>query len=169
MNIQRIFLVGLMGSGKSSVGKLLAESLDWVFLDLDHEITVEFGLSIPGIFETLGEQQFRDFESQALGTCENAAEAVIACGGGIVLSEENRRLLSHQFTIWLDVDPEIAAGRVGDDPNRPLLNQERTPREVLEQLSRERRLLYEDVAKVKVNADSDLETTVNAVVRSLPK
>jgi shikimate kinase len=110
---QRIALVGLSGAGKSSVGRLLAERLDWALLDVDALIETTAGRSIPQIFADEGEPGFRDREAEALRLALSLGERVIATGGGAVLRPENRRLLRDEaLVVWLDAPTEVLIARL---------------------------------------------------------
>jgi len=114
-------LVGLMGSGKSSIGRRLAVSLKLPLIDLDDYIVEQAGRSIPQIFEQDGEAVFRRMETEALHQVVGS-HAVIATGGGVVMSETNRHILKqHPPVIWLKASPEFLAGRIAGDRNRPLI------------------------------------------------
>jgi len=114
-------LVGLMGSGKSSIGRRLAVSLELPLIDLDDYIVEQAGRSIPQIFEQDGEAVFRRMETEALRQVVGS-RAVIATGGGVVMSETNRHILKqHPPVIWLKASPEFLAGRIAGDSNRPLI------------------------------------------------
>lgn len=114
-------LVGLMGSGKSSLGRKVANKLNLPLIDLDNYIVDKAGCSIPEIFSKYGEIAFRNMETEALREVINK-RAVIATGGGIVISEENRMLLKNNPpVIWLKACPEFLARRIDGDSNRPLV------------------------------------------------
>ena len=114
-------LIGLMGCGKSSIGRLLAEELDLKMMDLDHYIVEKAGKTIPEIFSEQGEEGFRDLESEALREVLGTP-VVIASGGGVVMREENRRLLeAHAPVIWLKSSLHFLANRIQGDTNRPLV------------------------------------------------
>lgn len=114
-------LVGLMGSGKSSIGRRLAGHLMLPLIDLDDYIVEKAGRSIPEIFEQDGEAAFRELETAALREVVGKP-AVIATGGGAILSETNRRILkAHPPVIWLKASPEFLADRIDGDTNRPLI------------------------------------------------
>ena len=103
---------------------LLARRLEWASTDLDREIERHAGKALAGIFEEEGEERFRDLESRALAEALDGKEpVVVACGGGVLGREENRRLLrAHAHVVWLTVDPEEAAARLGEESSaRPLL------------------------------------------------
>jgi shikimate kinase len=144
-----VVLVGLMGSGKTTVGRRLAARLDRPFVDADEALEARAGRSIADIFETDGEEAFRDLESEVLAWLLAAPQpGVIASGGGVVLRPENRKLLSaHDVTVvWLDAGPAFLASRVERKAHRPLLAGEVSPVEVLERLHQERAPLYAEVA-----------------------
>ena len=109
-----IFLVGLMGAGKTTVGKLLAKSLDKTFYDTDHEIERRTGVNIPLIFELEGEAGFRKRESQAIAELAKLQNIVLATGGGAVLLAENRQILgSHGKVIYLRASVEELCHQIG--------------------------------------------------------
>jgi shikimate kinase len=117
-----IFLVGFMGAGKTTVGKVLAPRLNYEFVDLDDVIERRMGMSVQAIFNQLGEAEFRRTESQVLETCREISRAVVALGGGAYVAESNRELLREiGTTIWLDCALEVCLSRLGDDPSRPVL------------------------------------------------
>jgi len=114
-------LIGLMGCGKSSIGRLLAEELGLTMLDLDHYIVDKAGKTIPEIFAEQGEEGFRDLETQALREVLGTP-VVIATGGGAVMREENRTMLeAHAPVIWLKSSIHFLANRIQGDTNRPLI------------------------------------------------
>lgn len=138
-------LVGLMGSGKSSVGRRLAKRLDIPLIDLDDYIVTKAGRSIPEIFAEQGEEAFRDMESEALREVLGKP-AVVATGGGVVMREENRELLkAHPPVIWLKASPEFLADRIDGDSNRPLIAAGETLKK-LQALAEVRYPLYEACA-----------------------
>jgi len=145
-------MVGLMGTGKSILGKQLASRLSLELVDLDDYIVQKQGRSIPEIFESDGESFFRSLESQALAeVLDNNSNAVIATGGGAVLSAENRALMkSKGKVVWLHASPEILAERISGDANRPLLNNV-DPLTKVVTLSEKRNPLYAGVAGLKVD------------------
>jgi shikimate kinase len=159
-----LFLVGLMGAGKTTVGRLLARRLKLRFLDSDHEIERRCGVKIPVIFEIEGEAGFRSREAQALAELTALEGVVLATGGGAVLSEDNRRRLAARGTvIYLSARPEDLYERVRHDRNRPLLATE-DPLARLRQLHAERDPLYRAVADVVVETGAQ---SVQALSRAL--
>jgi shikimate kinase len=141
-----IVLVGMMGSGKTTVGKKLASKLQLPFVDTDAEIERREGRSVAEIFAADGEPSFRATESQVLGELLTAdAPKVIATGGGAVLDPGNRTLLrQHAIVVWLQAPAGVLAQRVGDDTSRPLLADD--PRTTIDRLLVERAPLYREVA-----------------------
>ncbi|MES0371568.1 MAG: shikimate kinase [Mariprofundaceae bacterium] len=138
-------LVGLMGSGKSSIGRRLAKKLGVELIDLDDYIVEKAGRTIPEIFAEQGEEAFRDLESEALREVAGR-EAVIATGGGAILRAENRELLKeHPPVIWLKASPKFLAERIDGDSNRPLIAEGET-RKKLKALAKVRYPLYKDCA-----------------------
>jgi shikimate kinase len=146
-----IFLVGMMGAGKTTIGRMLARRLKLRFIDADHEIEARCGVKIPVIFEIEGEAGFRAREAQALAELTQLHGIVLATGGGVVLNEENRRLLAaHGTVIYLRATPEHLYERVRQDRNRPLLATG-DPLSRLRELYRERDPLYRAVADLVVD------------------
>ena len=146
-----IFLVGMMGAGKTTVGRTLARRLKLRFVDSDHEIEARCGVKIPVIFEIEGEAGFRSREAQALAELTLLGGIVLATGGGAVLREESRRLLAARgIVIYLRATPEHLFERVRQDRNRPLLATG-DPLARLRQLYRERDPLYREVADLVID------------------
>ncbi|HET9403208.1 MAG TPA: shikimate kinase [Burkholderiales bacterium] len=146
-----IFLVGLMGAGKTSVGRLLARRLGKTFYDCDHEIERATGVKIAVIFEIEGESGFRAREAKTLSELVKHRDVVLATGGGAVLSPDNRKLLSENgVVIYLRAAPAELWGRTRHDRNRPLLKTEE-PLAGLQQLYDERDALYRQVADLIVD------------------
>lgn len=122
--MKAVFLVGFMGAGKSTVGQLVARQLGMGFVDLDARIEEREGTTVAEIFLTQGEEGFRDLESRELERVCTEPPAVVACGGGIVIRDANRRVLKGcGFVVYLRVTAGEALARVGDVSSRPLLAQ----------------------------------------------
>ena len=153
-----IVLVGPMGAGKTTLGKRLAKVLDLPFVDTDKMVTADHG-SIKNLFAMKGEAHFRDLESAALVTALNN-QGVVATGGGIVLSQENRALLSQNATIFLDTNMEFVL-RSLNVSKRPLLKD--NP-EMWEQIYRDRLEFYREVSVATVNTAN---ASVGAIMKNL--
>ncbi len=131
--MRRIFLVGFMGSGKTTVGRLLAEKLGYAFLDLDELLQEQAGFSIPEIFARRGEGAFRDMESRALRALKAWEDVVVALGGGAFVSEENRREVKRLgVSVWLDCPLEVILKRLEGTTDRPLYRSPEQMRALLE-------------------------------------
>jgi shikimate kinase len=163
-----IFLVGLMGAGKTSIGRLLAKRLGKTFVDSDHEIERVTGVRIPVIFEIEGESGFRAREERMLAGLVEGADVVLATGGGVVLSPQNRRLLAENgIVVYLRAAVRDLWARTRHDRNRPLLRTGE-PLAVLEQLYADRDPLYREVAHIIVDTgDQSLGSLVHKLERKL--
>ena len=159
-----IFLVGPMGAGKSTIGRLLSKELSLPFKDTDHEIEARTGADIPWIFDMEGEEGFRARETAMLDELTQLPEVVLATGGGAVMREENRRFLASRGTvIYLETSVDQQYQRTLRDRNRPLIQQD-NPREVLEKLLEVRDPLYRSVADLVVSTH---QGNPQAVVRKI--
>jgi shikimate kinase len=155
-----IYLVGLMGAGKTSVGRILAKRMQKTFLDSDHEVEARTGVRIPVIFEIEGETGFRRREATVVQTLVRLSDIVLATGGGAVLDPENRAALRSTGTvIYLRAAPSDLYLRTRHDRNRPLLRTA-DPLAKLEELHRVRDPLYRECAHLIVD-------TGNQAIRSL--
>lgn len=120
--MRHVFLIGFMGSGKTTVGRLLAERLGMSCIDLDARIEQQAGMTISQIFELGGEPLFRDRESSVLRALDGEEPCVVACGGGVVLKDANRAFLHEQgIVVYLRVTAGEALARLAGDGSRPLL------------------------------------------------
>lgn len=145
-----VALIGMPGSGKSTVGRQLARRLGWVFIDCDAEIERELGMPIRSVFEQHGEAHFRDVESAVLGRLLAGHSQVVATGGGAVLREENRHALRRLAeVVYLRSTPEELMRRLRHDTRRPLLQVD-DPMRRLREMFRERDPLYRDTARFTV-------------------
>jgi len=137
-----IVLIGMMGVGKSTVGRRLAARLGLSFIDADEEIEKAAGMTITEMFERYGEQHFRDGERRVIARLMDGQPKVIATGGGAFMQDETRALiLEHAIAVWLDADIEILVDRVSRREGRPLLKG-RDPRTVLTELATVRNPVY---------------------------
>ena len=165
---ENIFLVGLMGAGKTSIGRLLAKRLGKAFFDSDHEIERVTGVRIPVIFEIEGEAGFRAREERILAGLVQGGNIVLATGGGAVLSPQNRRLLAENgIVIYLRAAVTDLWNRTRHDRNRPLLRSGE-PLATLERLYAERDPLYREVAHIIVDTgDQSLGSLVHRLEHKL--
>ena len=159
-----------MGSGKSTIGNILAKKLNRDFKDSDHFIEQRTGVDIARIFDIEGETGFRDRESKALKTLLSQNNRVVATGGGSVLREENRALLrSKGYIIFLDTSVNQQLQRLRRDKKRPLLQTE-NPRERLENLFDARRPIYLDLADLAIKTDRKLARKLASdIISQLPE
>lgn len=163
-----IILVGLMGAGKTTVGRALARRLNKRFIDSDHEIEARTGVSIPLIFEIEGEASFRQREAEVIRDLTALDDIVLATGGGAILKPENReRLKSRGTVIYLRASVGSILQRTGHDKNRPLL-QTADPRATIEKLAREREPYYLEVADFVVETGRpNVQLLVQTIVSQL--
>jgi shikimate kinase/3-dehydroquinate synthase len=168
-DVQRVLLVGMMGAGKTSVGKHLAQRLDLPFFDIDTWIEDEEGLSIAAIFDTRGEAAFRDLEAKVLASfLANPHASVLSVGGGAVTESQSRSALIEQDrVVWLRATAPTLASRIGEGSDRPLLIGKDAAAE-LARLSGIREPMYTEVADVIVDVDDlDIDGVVDRVVAAL--
>lgn len=145
-----VFLVGLMGAGKTTVGRALAKELKYQFLDSDHEIESRTGVKVQTIFEIEGEAGFRQREKQVIDELTARERVVLATGGGAVIDPENRRILQERGrVIYLAASPETLHERLRSDRSRPLL-QKGDRQQVIRELLQRRDPLYREVAHIVV-------------------
>ena len=163
-----LYLVGMMGSGKTSTGRPLAERLGYGFVDADAVIEQAAGCGIPEIFDRDGEAGFRYLESQVLSAISQRHSLVVATGGGVVTQSENWGLLHSGIVIWLDVVPDQLLQRLNaDSTERPLL-QTADPEAALNALLNERRPLYAEADLTVVINEETPETVADGILQLLP-
>lgn len=159
---QPVMLIGFMGTGKSTIGEVIAGLIGFDFIDTDREIEKECDLTIPEIFSQKGEKYFREVESSVLIKVSKQPEVIIACGGGIIINPENRKIIKNNaFVIWLRCPIATCLKRC-DNGNRPLLNKTDTLLSA-KKLFVERESFYRQVANLEVftnglNADEIAES-----------
>jgi shikimate kinase len=161
-----IFLIGFMASGKTTVGRLLAERLDWTFVDLDKVIEDGAGKTVAAIFAAEGEAGFRKRETEALHEVAKRREVVVATGGGAPCRDENiEAMLAVGRVFWLDVSPEEAVRRAGKASGRPLLDGARDPVEAARKLLDVRRPFYKRAHAGVVTMDHSPSEIVNELLQ----
>ncbi len=161
----RVVLVGVPGSGKSTVGRLLARKLNLEFRDTDTDVETVAGMPITDIFVSLGEPAFRKYEEEAVAAALAEHDGVLSLGGGAILSEKTRALLAEQPVVWLEVDLSHATQRVGLNQARPLLlgNVRGTMKKLLD----DRAPFYSAVATWKVDTADKSPTAVATEIAGL--
>ncbi len=163
-----LYLVGMMGSGKTSTGRPLAEQLGYGFVDADAVIEQAAGCSIPEIFERDGEAGFRALESQVLNAIGQRHSLVVATGGGVVTQQENWGLLHSGIVVWLDVVPEQLMQRLrADSTVRPLLQTD-DPDAALNTLLNQRRPLYAEADLTVVIDQETPDAVADGILQLLP-
>jgi len=163
-----IALVGLMGVGKSTIGRKLAQSLELPFRDADHEIEVAAGRSIPEIFAERGEAEFRAGERRVIGRLLlQEGRHVLATGGGAFMDPQTRALMKEKaVTVWLKADLDVLVRRVGRKSTRPLLI-DKDPRHVLQELMDKRYPVYAEADITIMTDDRPAAAAVEAIIAAL--
>jgi shikimate kinase len=162
-----IVLIGMMGAGKSSVGRCLHRRTGLALLDIDEVVALKFQMSIPKVFAEHGEKKFREAETEALRPVRTEEQKIIVTGGGVVLRKKNVEILRKQGVIvWLDADEDTLFARASQKRNRPLL-QTKNPRKDFSQILRNRRSLYAGIADIRI--DSSVLTDEEVAVAILAK
>lgn len=159
-----VVLVGLMGSGKTTVGRAIAERTGRPLLDVDVAIQDSTGLTVRQLWEQGGEASYRTLESQVvLDALRSGDELVVAAPGGVVLDPEVRAALRGAYVVWLRASPETLGGRVTRDDHRPLLGER--PEAVLRAMATDRAELYDSVADTTIDTDiHDADTAADSIV-----
>ena len=162
-----VVLIGLMGAGKSAVGRRLARSLSLPFIDADEEIAKAAGRSIEDIFATFGEPAFRDGERRVIARLLEGPPAVVATGGGAFMDEQTRaRIRGSAVSVWLRADLDVLVERTSRRDTRPLLKSG-DPRETLDRLMRQRHPVYAEADIVVDSRAEPVEVTVSNVLAAL--
>ena len=161
-----IVLIGMMGAGKSCVGRCLQRRTRLTLLDTDETVASKFRMSIPEIFVKYGEDKFRKAEAEALRNLGTTEQAIIVTGGGIVLRKENIDLLKQLgVVVWLDGNRETLFKRASRSGNRPLLQSE-NPRKAFAQILQARRPLYANIAHLRLDTSALTDEEVSVAILS---
>lgn len=162
-----IVLVGLMGAGKTTIGRRLAKRLDLEFVDSDFEIEKAAQMSVSEIFDSYGEEDFRAGERRVIARLMDGPTKVIATGGGAFVNDETRALIKKKsVSVWLDATLDILVDRTARRDTRPLLKVD-DPRAVLENLMNEREVIYSEADLRVQSCDGPHETVVDMIVKEL--
>ncbi len=162
-----IVLVGLMGAGKSCVGRKLAESFGLPFCDSDNEVEDAAGCEVRDIFEVYGEPAFRDCERRVIQRLLQNGPSIIATGGGAFMDAETRdEVKARGISLWLRADPEILYQRTKRSKNRPLLNNE-DPLTTLKELAEKRYPVYAEADIIIDTGNEGLEKTLQAAIKAI--
>ncbi|MCF4969413.1 shikimate kinase [Nostoc sp. CMAA1605] len=163
-----LYLIGMMGAGKSTVGQLLAKQLGYGFIDTDNVIAQSAKKSINQIFAEEGEAAFRQLESDVLGQVCAYTKLTVATGGGIVLKRENWSYLHHGLIVWLDAPVELLYTRLAEDSTRPLL-QDPDPQGKLRSLLEQRTPLYSQAdLRITITEEETPEQIVDKIMAAIP-
>lgn len=163
-----IVLIGMRGSGKTTMGKILAQKMGREFVEMDELITRKAGLTIPDIVAKHGWAKFRDIEEEITGEAAGRDNIINASGGGVVTRENNIiKLRKNGVLVWLQAGVDTLVSRTGEDANRPPLAEGRTQREDMETTLKERRSLYQQAADLTVNTENKTPEEVADLVINL--
>ena len=155
MQKSNVYLVGLMGSGKTSIGKILAKRMGMNFIDLDDEIVKDQQCSISEIFDRFGEEKFRHLENKKLLSTLEIDNCVISTGGGIIMDQDNIKIMvENGSVIHLDIDLETQLLRIKNKKNRPILRDKDNARKILVKMKKERDHIYKKIAIGSVNTSN---------------
>ncbi len=154
MNYNKIALIGMMGCGKSTISKLLANKISFSLFEMDEIFEKENSIKIKDFFKQFGEEKFREFETEMLRKISKKDNFVLSCGGGVVLKEENRNILFGQdiFTIYLSAGSDTIFERIKNNNDRPLLLVQ-NPRNEIEKIINQREKYY-NLANIKIKTDN---------------
>ena len=162
-----IVFVGLMGAGKTAIGRKVAAALDLAFVDSDHEIETASRMGIPDLFERYGEAEFRALEQRVIARILENGPQVLSTGGGAFMNEQTRAAIAgHGVSVWLKADIDVLMERVSKKQNRPLLKNP-DPRAVMERLMAERHPVYATADVTVLTRDERKEVIADEVIDAL--
>lgn len=163
-----IYLIGMMGAGKTTTAEKLSRELNYRFLDTDSLIEQVTGLSVTDIFTQQGEAAFREIETKVLAEISSYTRNVVSTGGGIVLKQINWSYLHHGLVIWLDAPVEVLLTRLMSDQDRPLL-QVNEPASTLQSILEERLPLYQQAdLRIKQTPEQTPQENVEEIIKLIP-
>jgi shikimate kinase len=168
MCYENISLIGFMGSGKSTVGRILADKVGFLYIDLDRIIELEKGISISDIFKEYGEKYFRDLESEVIKKVYKNKNCIFACGGGAVEKKKNMEIIRRNSRVaYLDVSPEVSLRRLEHVKDRPIIEVENRE-DTIRKLIKRRDALYRKYAHIVIdNNGDDPYKTAEAIIAGL--
>lgn len=162
-----LYLIGFMGVGKTTVSRQLKDQIQWEEVDTDKVIVSKKKMTIPEIFEKYGERYFRDLETNILKDLSREERKIISCGGGVILKEENRKIMKSSGTVvFLSASPEVIYEHVKKGKDRPLLNDNMNPA-YIEKMMGERQPFYEAAKDVEIFTDGMMPEEVAARIIAL--
>jgi shikimate kinase len=163
-----LYLIGMMGAGKTTVGRELAKELSYGFVDVDNVIEQATGRTINELFASEGEAAFRQIESDVLAQICSFTKLVISTGGGVILQQKNWSYLRHGLIVWLDVPVELLYTRLAEDTTRPLL-QDVDLKQKLRSLLEQRQPLYNQAdLRIRVSEGETPEQIATGVLQAIP-
>jgi shikimate kinase len=163
-----LYLIGMMGAGKTTVGRELAKELSYGFVDADNVIEQATGRTINELFASEGEAAFRQIESDVLAQICSFTKLVISTGGGVILQQKNWSYLRHGLIVWLDVPVELLYTRLAEDTTRPLL-QDVDLKQKLRSLLEQRQPLYNQAdLRIRVSEGETPEQIATGVLQAIP-
>ena len=163
-NTSKICIIGMPGSGKSTIGRILSRKLNYKFFDTDENIENETKLKINDIFTNRGEAHFRELETEVLSKLIEIKKVVISTGGGIIL--KNKNILKKSFNIYLQCDEDILIERASRNKDRPLLLKD--IKKNIKNLFNERKEIYNNLADLKINTKSEIQKNIAEILNKLP-
>jgi len=157
---KNIYLIGFMGTGKSTISKVLSEMTKSIEIDIDYEIVKKEKKAIAQIFELHGEAYFRNIETEIIRITTEQTGAIVSCGGGAVLKKENVALMKNSgIIVLLTATPETILSRIKNDKNRPLLNGNMTIEHISEMMNK-RKVMYENAKDFEISTESKTEDEI---------